>query len=40
MTKNTKKPEDFGIKNYEWVNGKLNVKGDVDLEFKKLRELP
>lgn len=32
------KPEDFGIKNYKWVNGKLNVKGDVRLGGKGLKK--
>ena len=32
------KPEDFGIKNYEWVDGKLNVNGDVELD--EVKSLP
>lgn len=34
------KPEDFGIKNYEWVDGKLNVKGNVNLHERGLKKLP
>lgn len=34
------RPEDFKIKSYEWVNGKLNVKGDVDLGSLRLQRLP
>lgn len=34
------KPEDFGIKDYEWVKGKLNVNSSVNLEYKNLRKLP
>ena len=33
------KPEDFGIKNYEWVNGKLNVRGDVRLAGTRLNPI-
>ena len=34
------KPEDFGITDYEWVDGKLNVNGSVNLKDKKLKRLP
>lgn len=34
------KPEDYGIYEYEWVNGKLNCYQDVDLEKKNLKKLP
>ena len=33
-------PESFKIKNYEWVNGKLNVKGNVSFLKRKLSKLP
>ena len=35
-----KTPEDYGIKNYTWNNGKLDVDGDVGLDNKGLTELP
>lgn len=34
------KPEDFGITNYHWVDGFLNVEGNVDLKNKNLTEIP
>ena len=34
------KPEDFGITNYKWNNGKLDCFQDVDLYNKNLKKLP
>lgn len=34
------KPEDFGIKKYYWKNGLLNVDQSVDINNKKLTEIP
>ena len=34
------KPEDFGITDYEWVDGKLNVNGNVEIKNLKLKKLP
>jgi hypothetical protein len=40
ISPSTERPEDYGIDDYEWVNGKLNVSGSVDLREKNLKKLP
>ena len=34
------KPEDFGIINYKWNNGKLDCFQNVSLDYKNLKKFP